>query len=70
MKNKCEDLGIAHAWRSSQEVYGFSVLQKETCANCDLSRTHCYEVKEWYSYSDGRPNEEIHNDIRPNTLQG
>lgn len=59
MENKCEKLGIAHAWRSSNEMYGFSIVQKEKCANCELVRQKNYSSREWYSYSDGRPDEEI-----------
>ena len=64
MKNKCEELNMAHAWRKTTEMYEFHSSDKETCANCGLSRTYWYTRKEGYSYSDGRPDEEIHN-IRP-----
>lgn len=63
-ENKCEKLGIAHAWRKTPEMWGMSILDKETCANCDLSRTHWYKSEEGYSYSDGRPDEPIIN-MRP-----
>lgn len=62
--NKCEELKIEHAWRKTPIMYGFSQLDKETCANCELSRTHWYKTEEGYSYSDGRPDELIHN-MRP-----
>lgn len=58
-KNKCEELGIEHAWRAGSEMWGFEMLHKEVCANCGLKRTKCHEQKEWWSYSDGRPNEPI-----------
>jgi len=64
MKNKCEEAGMAHAWRNSNEMWGFSVALKDTCANCQLTRSKHSKTEEWYSYSDGRPNEPILN-IRP-----
>ena len=63
-ENKCEKLEIQHAWQKTPKLSGFVTLDKETCANCGLSRTHWYEGKEGYSYSDGRPDEPIIN-IKP-----
>lgn len=64
MENKCEKLGIQHAWRESSDMYGFSLVFSETCANCNLKKTRCTQTESWWSYSDGRPNESII-DIRP-----
>lgn len=63
-QNKCEQLGIVHAWRNEDRMNGFSLTKREVCANCDLSREQHFSSKEWYSYSDGRPDEPIIN-IRP-----
>lgn len=59
MENKCEELGIRHAWTPEGEIDGFTIMQSQTCANCGLKRTRFYESKEWYSYSDGREDEII-----------
>lgn len=61
MENKCEKAGLAHAWRESSAMYGFSMLSKEKCVNCELERTKSSQTKEWWYYSDGRPSEEIVN---------
>jgi hypothetical protein len=63
-ENKCEQLGIQHAWRGGNEMYGFNIVSTQECANCGLKRTFQSETKEWWSYSDGRPDEPIIN-IRP-----
>jgi hypothetical protein len=65
--NKCEELKLAHAWRGTDltgAMVGFSVSYSEVCANCDLKRTKCSKIEEWWSFSDGRADEDIIN-IRP-----
>lgn len=63
-ENKCEEMGIEHAWRTNDSIWGFEMITGNECANCGLKRTKHYESKEWWSYSDGRPDEPIIN-IRP-----
>lgn len=62
--NKCEEAGLAHAWRGGSQMWGFEMQYMEFCANCELKRTKCSQMKEWWSYSDGRGSEDIIN-IRP-----
>lgn len=59
MENKCEEANLAHAWRSEDQIVGFSVVPTQKCANCDLKRSRHSQTKEWWSYSDGRKDEEI-----------
>ncbi len=62
--NKCEEAGLVHAWRNTESVIGFGLETGAECANCGLKRMKHYQSKEWWSYSDGRPDEPIVN-IRP-----
>jgi len=62
-ENKCELAGFEHAWRNKEEMWGFDMLHKNECANCGLTRTRHNTSEEWWSYSDGRPNEPIVNII-------
>lgn len=55
----CEKLKIKHAWVGGEEMYGFEIVHTQRCANCGLERKVHHEIKKWWSYSDGRPNEEI-----------
>lgn len=58
--NKCEELKIEHAWRGSDPlVIGFSTQDTQVCVNCGLKRSKHRTIREWYSYSDERPDEEI-----------
>ena len=62
--NDCDFIGFQHAWRSGGETYGFDLNVIEVCLNCGLRRTRNSKIEEWWSYSDGRPDEPIVN-IRP-----
>lgn len=62
--NKCDEAKLAHAWRDGNSMWGMTMQSNQTCANCGLTRTKHYDSREWWSYSDGRANEEIFN-IRP-----
>lgn len=57
--NKCEELKIQHAWREGSEMYGFQTISTQTCANCGLIRRLHSETKKWWSYSDGRQDQQI-----------
>lgn len=58
-EDKCEKAELQHAWRNGEQMLGFSTLATQECANCGLKRTKHSHMKEWWSYSDDRPSEEI-----------
>lgn len=50
--NKCEKAWFKHAWENDDYMYWFQIVQRYKCTNCELTRTHKNQIKEWVEYSD------------------